>query len=550
MDNNSVRFNIENGSLINVTICNTDESLYTCDENGVELWWFGSIPTDLVPNPSIFLNSVLKNKLRDFSPPWAAIINNKKINKVWIVTDYLGLFHLFYYKNKNCVIIGANALTIAKKVSSNIDPIGIYEMIFRGNPQRGHTLFEEIKCLSPAVLIEIGKTIKKDNYWQIPNYTPVKVEDAIKLFIDAVRLSVKKQWNENDVQELTAGRDTMMLLSTYMYLGIPIKTWTHGFHYSKDLIGANDRAKRFNIKHQVIQREQISQLSIDQIFNYAQIFLNASSGMANIFEYWHLAPVLEKVDGKGTITGVGGEVFRGFYYQWAGKGFLPKSVARKLLHHGKIMEMMPIANSILKKDICRQMNSEIENEIDNALNFTNDYWYNLDAYYLKNRMHYFAGTTFSATNHWINVRMPLFDPVVIDCLPLIPTKIKKWGNGLSKIVTENNLNNFNNSNDLKLSNEVFNERLVKLKNRVIHESKGTYFQNDTIIRKMIQDKNIHNLLEYSDMLTADIYNKQKFIKLINNIDLGSSIPLFIGAIMTAELSARQVMNLNKVIKKF
>ncbi len=541
MEENTFHYNKIGNQNKNLTICDVSESVHLYDDIGIELWWFGSDPPEGIPSPAYFLECINKHNLREFPPPWGAIVLDKNIHKIWIATDFLGLFHLFYRKINDSIIIGPNAISIASLNSVKLDSIGIYELIFRGNPQRGHTLFEDIKCLAPATLIEIDDNYNKRVYWKIPKYTPLKTKDAIRLFKDAVHSSVKRHWRKEDVQELTAGRDSMMLLSTYINLNIPVRTWTFGYQNSYDLVGANRRAKHFNLDHQVIYKEPLLQLSSQQIFDFAKEYLNASSGMANILEYWHLVPVLKMVNAKGTTTGVGGEVFRGFYYQWAGKGFLPKSIARVLLQHGKIMEMMPLPNYILKKEICKEVNNEIKNEIDEALNFTNDYWYNLDVYYLMHRMHHFAGTTFSATKSWLNVRMPLFDPVVVDCLPFIPTEIKKWSNGLSKIVTEENLKKYNNISDLKLSNEVFLDRIKRIKNRMFHEMRGTLFRDETteIVRTILKDKDSKTLLNYSDMVTADIYDKNRFLNMIKNLENGSPIPLFIGSILTAEMAARE-----------
>lgn len=517
-------------------------SVHRRDEIGNELWWFGSNPPSGIPTPAEFIESVINSQIRQYPPPWAAIAKaTDGSKKAWICTDPIGLQHLFIRYVGRDIVVGTDVFKMASFKQVHIDPISAYELMTRGNPQSGRTLFSEIKCLPPATLINIGTTVENTTYWSPPDPSPIETSKAIDIYANAVKSAVLRHWKEGDVQELTAGRDSMMILSALLNEGIPIHTWTHGRIEDPDMLGAKERASLLRVPHQAIYLEPLQEIQSEETLETVMKYLKASNGLANILEYWHLPWVLEKLEGKGSITGVGGEVFRGFYYEWAGKGRLPKWLGRFFLLHGKIREAMPFSNPIIRSDIVKKGNKVIQGDFYNSLRDEPCYWHSLDTYYLMHRMHHFAGTTFSAVSRWKNVRMPLFDPEVIDCLQMIPIELRHWSSGLVKEVTNRFLKGKSLSNSSTYSYEDFLHRITKLVKR-IQQLRGTHFRgySETLAKKVLSLEEIKGILNCNTMLTSDLYNKTLLKRYIENIENGSPIPIPLGAILTIELAAREV----------
>lgn len=524
-----------------VHIISSPDDRYIDDGQGHHLWWFGSDPPNGTLSPASFKDLLEKNDLRQIPPPWAAIFRDERNAKTWIATDPIGLQHIFIRNSDQATMIGPDAIALASyKPPVHLDPIGAYELMCRGNPQGGRTLFSEVACVAPATLIEIDSEIKSKCYWSPPDPSPIDKSLAVEVFSKAIKEAAVRHWQQDDVQELTAGRDSMLLLATLLSEGIPVRTWTHGFNDSPDLIGARDRASRLHVPHQAISLEPLKTINPEESLLLAREYLRASSGLANILECWHLPWVLKQLNGNTSITGVGGEVFRGFYYEWTGKGIMPRALGQWFLLHGKLRDAMPFTNSIVKKEISAAGNSIIKKDFEYALRPDPFFWHSLDVYYLMHRMHHFAGTTFSATRHWRKVRMPLFDPNVIDCLHLIPIELRRWGSGLSREVTKQLIRNEYLEKTTNYSYEKLSLRANRLRKR-LQQLRGTFFRPwlGEAARNIMNLQEITALFNPDDMVTGGLYNPKALKNFIQKIQSGNYVPLILGAILTIELAARE-----------
>lgn len=535
---------------INIHIVRPDLSNYQQDDQGRELWWYGSDPPNGIPTPEVFINTIQQRRMRNIPPPWAAVVKDVGGKGCWICTDPIGLQHLFIRNIGKDIIIGADALEIASFAPVHIDPIGSYELIARGNPQGGRTLFSEVKCLSPATLIQIESPLKKVTYWSPPPPRPIDQTMAIDLYANAVTDAVSRHYHEDDAQELTAGRDSMMIIAALISKGIHVRTWTLGRHGDPDMVGAQARASHFDVPHQAVYTELLQNIYPGEAMQLAKTYLKASNGLANILEYWHLPWVLKRVNAKGSITGVGGEVFRGFYYEWTGKGRLPRSLGEWFLLHGKIRREMPFAHPFINKNVSKKGDEIIRQDLRTALKSSNNYWHNLDCYYLMHRMHHFAGTTFSATGRWRTVRMPLFDPSVIDCLQFIPIELRGWSSGLVRGVTKRLLKSKPLENKISDSYETLRYRTIRLLKRS-KQLRGLLIGDyrELLGRLILNSKEAGSLLDINEMVTIDLYNIKILKQFIDRVKGGNPIPISLGAVLTIELAARELGSAFRGINK-
>lgn len=527
---------------ISTKILSHNEGKYQKDHLGNELWWFGTIPTSGLPQPENIIKNIKTKKLNIYPPPWAVVIKDNINKDLYICTDIGGLKHLYYSVNSKQIFISPNVFEIAKHISVSINPTSAYELLTIGNPQEDRTLFNEIKCAPPASILKIGDKISIETYWQIGEYDPIKDDEAVELFKNTLLQILKDNWNDSMYQELTAGRDSMLLLAAHLHLNLPIKTWTHGTTNDYDIIGAIQRSKFYSVHHEPIYTDQLNDLSVECCIEHINRFLIASGGMANALEYWKLSWILDKLQLATSITGGGGELYRGFYYEWAGKDKLPKVLGKQILFHGKIKERMPFPNKIISTDVVSLGENAIYSELEKSLSLTNNYWHNLDIYYFNKRMHHFAAATFSTVDNWYELKVPLCDSRLVEILPRISINLRNSNNGIINFASINLLKD-RGYTPLEISrnkSKIRKSRLKKLsaKTRNIN---GTIFpHSDQQLKSKILNELIStNYLTYDNMLTNWLYDKNKFSKLINNISSGESIPYFLGAIVTIEMAAKQ-----------
>lgn len=344
---------------------------------------------------------------------------------IWACTDALGVQHLCVRKIGGDVVVGPDVFKIASCAPVYLDSIAAYELFGAGNPLGGRTLFSEIRLIPPATQMRLDTPHSVDTYWSLPQPSPTDPERAIGVFIEALLESVARNWRPDCVQELTGGRDSTLLLAAHLKRGIPVRTWTHGLREDFDMVAASARAKALGVAHQPVFIAPLENLSPVDAGNLAMEFLQASGGQSNILEYWYLRWVVEKLEGNGSISGGGGEIFRGNYYKWTGRGLFPTWVTERMFLHWKLRHSMPFPSVFLDKEFVRKGENAIRHEVNNALKYNRkNPYHSFDAYFVNPHMQDFAGTTWSITGQWRRVRAPYCDPDVIDCLSVIPIELR------------------------------------------------------------------------------------------------------------------------------
>lgn len=521
-----------------VHIIGAEQAILQTDAEARSLWWFGSAPPEGIPLPVAVMAHIHNNTLSSIAPPWACIVKGTEQEGIWLCTDYIGLQHLYIRYEEEGIFTGADCLSIAQQRPTHIDPIGAFELMTRGNPQGGRTLFTQVKLVAGGITIKLGESIAISSYWTPPEPEPIASEEIIKKFSNAVCSAITRHYHKDDVQELTAGRDSLMLLSAYLKQGIPIRTWTHGFRSDSDLTGARHRANHFGIPHQTVALEQLCQLDSESILHYCTLFFYASGGMANVMEYWHLPWILEQLQSSGSISGVGGEVFRGFYYEWVGKGKIPRWLGEKALLHGKVREQMPLTHPFVDAKIGRAGSRIIAEDVRNSLKASASYWNGLDMYYLRNRMHFFAGTTFSAVGRWKKVRLPLFDPNVVDCLKSIPIEMRGWSSGITRMATAHLLGNRSLPPHAPDSYETGMYRMTRLMHR-LKQLHGTWVHSP-LAELLIKQEKIRSYLDFDSMKTTALYTPAALRTYVGAIFNGAPLSLPLGAILTIEMAAQSL----------
>ncbi len=525
-----------------IRIVGKNRGSHITDGEGRELWWFGSSPPEGIPSPKAFIEYINHKCLQDIAPPWAAIVRGIKNEGFWACTDLVGLQHIFLRILDERILVGPDLIKIASAAPVYLDAIGAYELMVLGNPQSTRTLFVDIERLLPSTVVRLDYNVSEVTYWKLPELACVESELAIDIFSKALKRAVIQSWKKEDTLELTAGRDTMLILSVLLSEGFKVKTWTHGYKNSIDVLGARQRAKTFGIDHQIVSLELLDEMDPSEAFSFSKQFLYASNGMANIFAYWHLPWVIKQVGQSASISGIGGEAYRGMYYRWVGHGFMPYTVGKFFLLHGKLREYMPFANPIINSKYVSYSDRIIKNDLNQSLRSFNILWHSLDAYYLSSRAPFFAGTIFSATNLWKTVRAPFFDPSVLNCLPLIPIELRRHSRIQAEVTTR-----FLKQQDF-ITEPSYSEKTVRhsgtrIVNRLFKELRGSHFASKSEVartKKLLNSKECLSLLNTDEMITKNLYDELKLERLLNNIKYSNYIPVMVGSIATIELAVREV----------
>jgi hypothetical protein len=149
----------------NISILYSESCVKSIDNIGRCIWWFGSCIKNQCPSPEKFISLIKSNSLMTLPPPWAAIAKGTDNEGIWICTDIIGLQHLYYYQDQNRIIISDSSIEIGKTIgNTKIDAIALFELMCRGNPQKGRSILKKIDMVANATTIHISGDIQSRKY--------------------------------------------------------------------------------------------------------------------------------------------------------------------------------------------------------------------------------------------------------------------------------------------------------------------------------------------------------------------------------------------------
>ncbi|MGE5831081.1 MAG: asparagine synthase-related protein [Micromonosporaceae bacterium] len=352
--------------------------------------------------------------LTEVLPPFAAAHRAGPDGPVTVATDWLGYRQLYWWSGAGVAAISTSARALAVLADGGFDPVGLAAQAMIGWQIGDSTIYSGVRTLPPATVATLtGGALQQRQYAQRPARPdpPPRLDDAV-----AEMATILREWqtryleqHPDAVLQLTGGHDSRILLGAIPEQMRPgLRALTVGSATNPDVRIAARLAARYGIAHQVQPLDQEPWPAPAAMHALVVAAANALECLASPLA---LAPLLlaeGHLEQGHRLSGLGGEVARGFYY--AGQPTdavtsprLVERLARWRLFANEAVEAAALDQTFL----AQAQQTTLARLAD--LFPPGDWLRATDEFYLYHRMYRWAGvhgTVAAVRRHTIN---PMFD---------------------------------------------------------------------------------------------------------------------------------------------
>jgi len=520
---------------------------------------YSEISSDLVC--SRILNDYLYDgvsAIEALSAPFVAVIYDGRSHHIRVLTDRVGLQQVYFHQDKDRICVSSSSVSLAAAINASLDPEAISLYFSTGYLVGLDTFYSDITKIAGATELTIKQGIMHERtYWQ-PPYEETSHE-SIQACGERLAQTYKKVVNdqlehEQDLTiELTGGLDSRFNLTAAVAGEASFRGWTIGEDNCSEaeVVKQLQRSRHFDwnivspceeLQEQFLaDLEQITHLTDGETNSLMLISSPSCNRQTDAFR-------------KASVSGSGGELFRGFYYP-CHLGLKQASVDRIVNYkfqlssgysEGLFSEYFP-ANTM------EILTNRLQQKLDT---YVGSMRWKLDRLYFDLRESRFAGRSCSFNNYFYRQLVPFFNNEIIDFAFSTPCQYKDK----SRIV-RHALNSlipaFGNIpllgglparplglrdmpsvcySHMKYSGRVVRKLTNMKMNKPVINSDQVGIQ-DIIKQQMRQ--HVPTLLDYDNMASAFLYNPDVFRKYIKqNLSNGFLTNNQVGLMMTFEMLCR------------
>ena len=369
-------------------------------------------------------------------PPFAAA-HREPGGAVTVANDWLGYRQLYWWSGEGVAAVSTSARALAELSGGGFDRLGLGAQAMIGWQVGDRTVFEGVRALPPASLVTLTRgSIHIRRYAEpLTAAGDVSLDDAVEEMASILTSfsSVYLESHPDAVLQLTGGHDSRILLGA-----VPEKqrsglhAMTVGAATHPDVVIAGRLSRRYGIKHSVYALDDVV-VAPEAGFALA---LEASHALEYQASPMALAPLLlleSRLEQGHRLSGLGGEVARGFYY--AGQPVTettPRLVER--LAEWRIFANEAVSPAALDPSFASFASSSTVESLP-AFFPAGDWLRSTDSFYLYHRMHRWSGAhgTVAATRRLaVN---PMFDRRFIELAMAVAPADKRDSLLLGRLMT-------------------------------------------------------------------------------------------------------------------
>jgi asparagine synthase (glutamine-hydrolysing) len=378
--------------------------------------------------------------LRQLLPPFAAVARETD-GRVLAVTDHMGFRQMYVAVGDEWAAISTSARLLARLVGQGIDPeaIGVQSLLGWQLGQR--TLFAGVRKMDPGESVELmaGSFVKRQ--FPPPNHDNHEdIDSAVTRAAAMLRAHVSAFLDDNPdaVLQLTGGQDSRILLSAIpMTRRRGLKIMTLGMPGDSDVAIAAGLARRYGMVHQVRGFDGLDSLPPTDAYLLCRRAAARLDCMADPIAFAALSWAEASFDQGPRLSGLGGEVARGFYYLGSTRTVpVTRSRAARLAAWRMFANESAEADA-LDPEFAGWARQFADTEVFAALSQDGSDWLSAtDDLYLRHRMQRWAGVTDTAVCFDREVVNPMLDDRFLDTANALVPRYKHAGLFLSRLQLE------------------------------------------------------------------------------------------------------------------
>lgn len=352
-------------------------------------------------------------ELMTLLPPFALATGDT--HGVRMLADSMG-FRQLYHTDPGApgrAVMSTTALGIAEVRDCQLDDTGVAVQSLLGWQLGQRTLFSGVSKLAPGSIASawengISVTAPKD-----AEDGELELSEAVRTAAALLRESLSALLDDHPdaVLQLTGGQDSRILLSA-----IPparrrgLRAMTLGVPGSGDVEVASQISSRYGLVHEVHGLARLEDLSPDQAWELARSAAVRLDAMSDPIALAALAVGESKFDQGVRISGLGGEVARGFYYVGKVSNRTYTKRDAEQLAGWRMFANEAVEPGMLNSDFAEWGRQAADAEVYSALLDGGAEWFRAtDHLYLRHRMQRWAGVTDTAVAYQRLVLNPMLD---------------------------------------------------------------------------------------------------------------------------------------------
>lgn len=349
-------------------------------------------------------------------PPFGVLARSP--GRVTALADSMGFFPLYFAHGPGGGVgVSTSATALARALSVPLDPLAVAVQSRLGWQLGQRTLFEGVEKLAPGAVLRLEGDAVRVAEGAPPPAEPVPLPVAVARSAQLLRASLERLLDEHPdaVLQLTGGGDSRLLLSA-----IPaarrrdVRAMTVGGPRSADVAVASALAARFGMQH-AVHGAPSALGDPDAVWRRCAAAARALDSMSDPIALAAGEMTEEQFDQGVRISGLGGEVARGFYYLGRLRERPHSRRDADRLAHWRMFANEAVDEDLLENDFRQWARQSALDEVSQVLAAADDEWFHAtDELYLRHRMQRWAGLTDVAVSPRRVPVNPLLDADFID----------------------------------------------------------------------------------------------------------------------------------------
>lgn len=333
---------------------------------------------------------------------------------VTATTDALGFRHLYHRVGDGWAAVSTSARVLAGLAPTRLDRDGLAVQSLLGWQLRGHSLFESVTKLPAGRWAELRHgRLRIDAFTEEPDHERVGLTDAVASMSNMLRgyLGAYLDDHPEAVLQLTGGQDSRLLLSAIEpRRRRGLRVMTLGRPDSPDVRIAAGLARRYGMSHEILSVDGLDALDPEEAYARCVAAAGAIELGADPLAWAALDFAEARAMPGPRISGLGGEVARGFYYLGRdGDGPVTEPRARRLADW-RMFVNEAVEPSALRPEFRERAREVGHAEVLAALAEGGRSWFEAtDELYLGQRMQHWAGATESPVSARRRIVNPMLD---------------------------------------------------------------------------------------------------------------------------------------------
>lgn len=232
--------------------------------------------------------------------------------------DALGFRHLYHGMGDGIAVLSTSARAVSACLERELDREALAVQSLLGWQVGQRTLFAGVRKLAPGELATLGDgRIARHSFERPLPDLERDLDASVQEAADVLRAYLNAFLDDHPdaTLQLTGGQDSRLLLSA-----VPparrrgLRVLTLGLPGNPDVVIAADLARRYGLRHEILTLDGIDALSPEDADRRCVEAARRLECMADPLAHAALTFAEARADPGARISGLGGEVARGFYY--------------------------------------------------------------------------------------------------------------------------------------------------------------------------------------------------------------------------------------------